>query len=806
MTQVFVSYARQDVARVRPIVDALEAHDVDVWWDQKLRPGDPFHERIEQELADSGCVVVCWSARSRGSRWVLDEARRAMGRGVLVPIRLDGLLPLGHGVVHTIEFEHWKETPSEDPFIDLLGSVESCLSGTPRPTLRCPARPVFGGGSNLSGGDESSWTGRNDELVWLDQALNRTGSVAVVSGAPGIGKSALARRFALRRLSDYPGGCFRIEGRGGGLLSDQLRDVAVTHVGLTDAVRWTLPQLFRAFAQVGPTLLIFDDLLGPDSLKERDVQLLPAAGLPIDVLITTNFGGWWQTEELELRALPFDEAQRLCRILVGQRSDSTQTAKLAMAADGNLVLLSAWAKFVWSKLRHRREVSEGDLIEEILTHAGDTFEGPWRNLSDEEQKRLGLVCRLSLAGVSPALVAEIEGVPFSVEAFDRLTDLNLVQGNDERRQVPGALAAWVRRRAPLDAHMACRLRIRLVDAARQALSDPHDRNAAAILWALGSHAGFVEEAFVEPRTQRFPDLLAVGDALLQAGAFDEARSWHERAAGVAQEGDEHGQINHHHVAEGLHGVGVGFCEQHRYEEALPWCERAVAEHRLGIEFGGTERIKLGQSLHQLGWCLTRLDRFGDALPWLQQAIGEYLAGDGQGRIDHTELGKTYFAVGLYFSGQEDYARARGWYEDAVDAFQRGNVSGRVDHECLATGYHQIGLCLSRTEQFAEALSHYERAATGAGLGDVFGRVNHQAVGVSLHQSALCLRKLGREEEAQARFEQAVTEMAQGDVYGRVNHWLLALALDGVAGSLERRSMVDEAREWRHRAEKACELV
>jgi adenylate cyclase len=42
LADVFVSYSRQDKARVAPLVEALEAEGWSVWWDPAIAPGEEF--------------------------------------------------------------------------------------------------------------------------------------------------------------------------------------------------------------------------------------------------------------------------------------------------------------------------------------------------------------------------------------------------------------------------------------------------------------------------------------------------------------------------------------------------------------------------------------------------------------------------------------------------------------------------------------------------------------------------------------------------------------------------------------------
>jgi adenylate cyclase len=70
LADIFVSYSRQDKARVAPLVAALEAEGWSVWWDPAIAPGEEFDGLISRELDAARSLVVVWTAASVDSRWV----------------------------------------------------------------------------------------------------------------------------------------------------------------------------------------------------------------------------------------------------------------------------------------------------------------------------------------------------------------------------------------------------------------------------------------------------------------------------------------------------------------------------------------------------------------------------------------------------------------------------------------------------------------------------------------------------------------------------------------------------------------
>lgn len=93
MSHVFISYAHEDSRRAGNLAKALELSRIPVWWDPKIRLGEPFPPAIDDALEAAAAIVVLWSRASIGSRWVIQEAEVGVRRGVLVPVLLDQITP-----------------------------------------------------------------------------------------------------------------------------------------------------------------------------------------------------------------------------------------------------------------------------------------------------------------------------------------------------------------------------------------------------------------------------------------------------------------------------------------------------------------------------------------------------------------------------------------------------------------------------------------------------------------------------------------------------------------------------------------
>lgn len=112
MATVFLSYAREDSRRIRPLAAALEKDGHSVWWDEQVSGGDQFTQAIQDALDKANVVLAAWSKASVQSAWVRDEAAYGRDSGKLVPVSLDGSLPpLGFREYQSIDLSSWSGRP-----------------------------------------------------------------------------------------------------------------------------------------------------------------------------------------------------------------------------------------------------------------------------------------------------------------------------------------------------------------------------------------------------------------------------------------------------------------------------------------------------------------------------------------------------------------------------------------------------------------------------------------------------------------------------------------------------------------------
>ena len=181
---VFLSYSREDQKRALPVIKALEAAGIKVWWDGLLEGGDTFLPTTEAALESADAVVVLWSKTSVLSHWVRDEATRGRERSCLVPLTIDGThAPLGFRQFQTINISKWHGKAGAPEIERAVRAVhgfagQAHAEPMPLPKLAGISRRVLigSGGAVLVGGATlAGWA-----LFKPSAAMAAAGSVAVL--------------------------------------------------------------------------------------------------------------------------------------------------------------------------------------------------------------------------------------------------------------------------------------------------------------------------------------------------------------------------------------------------------------------------------------------------------------------------------------------------------------------------------------------------------------------------------------------------------------------------------------------------
>ena len=130
MADVFVSYKREDAARVKKLVAALRETGLDAWWDEDIAPSAPWEATIEKALRDAKAVIVCWSPDAVGSENVRSEARVAREDGRLIQVFMKPCSPpLFFGERQGVDLSSWRGKADDPRIAKIAESIRAVAAG-----------------------------------------------------------------------------------------------------------------------------------------------------------------------------------------------------------------------------------------------------------------------------------------------------------------------------------------------------------------------------------------------------------------------------------------------------------------------------------------------------------------------------------------------------------------------------------------------------------------------------------------------------------------------------------------------------
>lgn len=140
MTDIFLSYNREDQARAKLFADAFAAEGLNVWWDTALRSGEAYDEVTEAALRAAKAVVVLWSPRSVVSRWVRAEATIADRCKTLMPVTIEPCeRPIMFELTQTAELSHWTGDTGDPAWRGFLSDLRRFVGHeVPAPQVAAP--------------------------------------------------------------------------------------------------------------------------------------------------------------------------------------------------------------------------------------------------------------------------------------------------------------------------------------------------------------------------------------------------------------------------------------------------------------------------------------------------------------------------------------------------------------------------------------------------------------------------------------------------------------------------------------------
>ena len=138
MADVFISYKKIDRIRIQPIIHAIEAAGYSVWWDNDVRSGERWLDRIIIEIRNANTLIGCWTFNAitdlgtfapseEDGRNYMELEHAEAGVEKVVGISFDRTaVPVHYRDIQAIDLSDWPRTAhSQDQFSRLLTILEA---------------------------------------------------------------------------------------------------------------------------------------------------------------------------------------------------------------------------------------------------------------------------------------------------------------------------------------------------------------------------------------------------------------------------------------------------------------------------------------------------------------------------------------------------------------------------------------------------------------------------------------------------------------------------------------------------------
>lgn len=208
MRKLFISYAHEDRHVVEGLETALARDGHEVWWDRELATAaGAFRPQIQAALDAADLVLVVWTARSRVSRFVADEADIALSRGKLLSLLVDGARPaLGFGAIHGVDLSRWDGPDDDEGLRELRQEIARRLAAGPQLAAQRPAARVLGAAAGLCaataavfGAAQASLSAAGSPLETLRLGLEHAAYALALSVPVAAFAAGRSRRLGLTR-------------------------------------------------------------------------------------------------------------------------------------------------------------------------------------------------------------------------------------------------------------------------------------------------------------------------------------------------------------------------------------------------------------------------------------------------------------------------------------------------------------------------------------------------------------------------------------------------------------------------------
>ena len=142
MTDVFISYAREDQPVARMVATEVIRLGYQVWWDEDLPAHVRYGDVIAERITGAKAVIVLWSRHSVASEWVRAEADRGREARKLVQTALDPTPPpMPFNQIQVASLAGWQGQPDHPGWRRVMDSLAALAPVYGVPPPRAPGVP-----------------------------------------------------------------------------------------------------------------------------------------------------------------------------------------------------------------------------------------------------------------------------------------------------------------------------------------------------------------------------------------------------------------------------------------------------------------------------------------------------------------------------------------------------------------------------------------------------------------------------------------------------------------------------------------
>jgi len=132
LSDVFISYSRDDLENVTRIAEAIQRAGYDLWWDADLPPHRSYGDVIQEKIGGAKAVVVVWSEDATKSEWVRAEADMARNQRKLIQTSIDdGMPPLPFNQIQYASLTNWDGDSDHPAWRKVLVSLSDLVGAAP---------------------------------------------------------------------------------------------------------------------------------------------------------------------------------------------------------------------------------------------------------------------------------------------------------------------------------------------------------------------------------------------------------------------------------------------------------------------------------------------------------------------------------------------------------------------------------------------------------------------------------------------------------------------------------------------------